>query len=79
MVKSKNQNSILFLTTLGVYLGLVLAGATPQVVAQRAAMARTFDIKDEIERSDEFDGDPDIEELKSLITNALDQFVFRRG
>ena len=72
MAKTKNQNSILFLTTFGVYLGLVLAGATPQVVAQRAAMARTFDIKDEIERSDEFDGDPDIEELKSLITNALE-------
>jgi hypothetical protein len=71
----KSQNSILFLTTLGVYLGLVFVGATPQVVAQRAAMARTFDIKDEIERKDEFDGNPDIEGLRSLITNALEATI----
>ena len=30
----KGQNSILILTTLGVYLGLVLVGATPQIKAQ---------------------------------------------
>jgi hypothetical protein len=30
----KSHNSILFLTTLGVYLGLVLVGATPQTFAQ---------------------------------------------
>lgn len=30
----KNHNSILFLTTLGVYLGLVLVGAAPQIRAQ---------------------------------------------
>src|SRR5215510_10722979 len=30
----KTQNSILILTTLGVYLGLVLVGATPQIKAQ---------------------------------------------
>jgi hypothetical protein len=34
-VKNKNKNnSIIFLTTLSVYLGLVLVGATPQVLAQ---------------------------------------------
>lgn len=34
MGKRTNQNSILFLTTLGVYLGLVLVGATPQAFGQ---------------------------------------------
>jgi len=32
----RNHNSILILTTLGVYLGLVLVGATPQLRAQTA-------------------------------------------
>ena len=59
MEKRKNQNSILFITTLGVYLGLVLAGATPQVIAhQRGAMTRNFDISDEIEFKDDLDRDP---------------------
>jgi hypothetical protein len=58
--KRKNQNSILFVATLGVYLGLVLAGATPQVMAgQRAAMTRNFDISDEIEFKDDLDNKPD--------------------
>jgi hypothetical protein len=58
--KRKGQNSILFLTTLGVYLGLVLVGATPQVMAhQRAAMTRNFDIRDEIEFKDDLDNKPD--------------------
>ena len=34
MTNRKTQNSILVLATLGVYLGLVLAGATPQIIAQ---------------------------------------------
>ena len=34
MSKQKTHNSILILTTLGVYLGLVLVGATPQLRAQ---------------------------------------------
>ena len=53
----KNQNSILVLATLGVYLGLVLAGATPQVLAQ-AAMTREFNVKDEIEVKDDLDTKP---------------------
>jgi hypothetical protein len=53
------QNSILFVATLGVYLGLVLVGATPQVAAQRAAMTRIFDIRDEIEFTDDLDKNPD--------------------
>jgi hypothetical protein len=71
----KNQNSILVLATLGVYLGLVLAGATPQVLAQ-AAMTRQFDVKDEIEFKDDLDNKPDkldedelrtrVQELKTI-------------
>lgn len=34
MSKSKNHNTIYFLTTLSVYLGLVIVGASPQVFAQ---------------------------------------------
>ncbi|MEP6850780.1 MAG: hypothetical protein ABI999_18120 [Acidobacteriota bacterium] len=34
MTDRKNQNSILILATIGVYFGLVLVGATPQVLAQ---------------------------------------------
>jgi hypothetical protein len=56
----KGQNSVFFVATLGVYLGLVLAGATPQVMAgQRAAMTRNFDIRDEIEFTDDLDKNPD--------------------
>ncbi len=73
MTNRKNNNSVLFLTTLGVYLGLILVGsAAPQVLAQ-AATTRQFNIKDEIEQKDEFDGNPDIEELKSLIANSLER------
>ena len=53
----KNQNSILVLATLGVYLGLVLAGATPQVLAQ-AAMTKEFNVKDEIEVKEDLDKKP---------------------
>ncbi|HQX56260.1 MAG TPA: hypothetical protein PLP07_10045 [Pyrinomonadaceae bacterium] len=58
MNKPKPQNSILVLATLGVYLGLVLVGATPQVLAH-AAMTRQFDVKDEIEYKDDLDTKPD--------------------
>ena len=58
----KNYNSIVFLT---VYLGLVLVGATPQVLAQ-AAMTRQFDIKTEIEFKDDLDKNPD-DDVQSLL------------
>ena len=54
--RNKN-NSIIFLTTLSVYLGLVLVGAPP-VLAQ-AAMTRQFDIQNEIEVKDNLDKKPD--------------------
>lgn len=36
MTNRKNHNSIVFLTTLGVYLGLVLISSTPQLFAQES-------------------------------------------
>ena len=63
MNKSKNYNSIVFLTTLSVYLGLVLVGgATPSVLAQ-AALTRDFDIKNEIVFEDDLDKKPDDEKI----------------
>lgn len=60
MSNRKGQNSILLVATLGVYVGLLLAGATPQAIAQqRAAMTRNFDIRDEIEFKDDLDNKPD--------------------
>jgi len=62
MSNRKNYNSIVFLTTLSVYLGLVLVGgATPSVLAQ-AATTRDFDIKNEIVVEDDLDKKPDNEE-----------------
>jgi hypothetical protein len=53
-----NNSSILVLATLGVYLGLLMTGATPQVLAS-AAMTREFNVVDEIEVKDDLDKKPD--------------------
>ena len=84
MSSRKSQNSILFLATLGVYLGLVLAGATPQVLAQ-AAMTRQFDVKDEIEFKDDLDNKPDqslideidlrAEQTTRLVSDSITNFL----
>ena len=58
MKNTRNNNSVLILATLGVYLGLVLVGATPQVLAQ-AAMTRQFNVKDEIEFKEDLEKKPD--------------------
>jgi hypothetical protein len=74
MSNRKNYNSIVFLTTLSVYLGLVLAGgASPSVLAQ-AALTRDFDIKNEIVVEDDLDKKPDDEVNEALerIENAID-------
>jgi hypothetical protein len=69
----KNQNSILVLATLGVYLGLVLVGATPQVLAQ-AAMTRQFNIKDEVEFAEDLYKKPpensDVEDTTNIQPEA---------
>lgn len=59
MAKRGSNNSIIFLTTLGVYLGLVLVGATP--VLGHAATTRHFELRDEIEITDDLDRNPDDE------------------
>ena len=59
MTNRKTQNSILFLATLGVYLGLFIAGgAAPQVFAH-SATTRGFEISDEIEVKDDLDTNPE--------------------
>lgn len=59
MTKRKAQNSFLVLTTLGVYLGLLMVGgAAPQVLAH-SATTRIFEISDEIEAKDDLDTKPD--------------------
>jgi hypothetical protein len=68
----KTQNPILVIATLGVYFGLILAGATPQVLAN-AAMTRQFDVKDEIELKDDLDTKPDDE--RSPVTASMQIYV----
>lgn len=75
MSASKSQNSIIALATLGVYLGLLLAGATPGVLAQQAALTKEFNIKDEIERKDDLDKKPDdCEKLAAKAKEKLRRF-----
>jgi hypothetical protein len=63
MIRREKNNSIIFLTTLSVYLGLVLVGgAMPSVLAQ-AATTRNFNVQDEIEVKDDLDKKPPDEEL----------------
>lgn len=59
MSNRKNYNSIVFLTTLSVYLGLVLVGGAAAPVMAHSAMTRDFDIKNEIEFKDNLDNKPD--------------------
>lgn len=64
MSKSKSYNRIVFLTTLSVYLGLVLVGGTAPVLAH-SALTKSFDIKNEVEFKDDLDNKPDNEEIES--------------
>ena len=54
MTTRKNYNSVIFLTTLSVYLGLVLVGAPAHVLAQ-AALTSRLEVKDKIEKKDDLD------------------------
>lgn len=59
MANRRTNNSVLFLTTLGVYLGLMLVGgAAPQVFAH-GALTRQFELQDEIEFADDLEKKPD--------------------
>lgn len=72
MNNRKNNNSVIFIATLGVYLGLVLVGATPQVMAQ-AAMTRQFNVKDEVEHKDDLDKKPDDE--RTPVSDAVQGYL----
>lgn len=80
MSSKRNQNSLLFLTTLGVYLGLlVVGGSAPQVFAH-SATTRNFEINEGIEIRDDLDTNPDDERspVHMSLGNYLDdveQFI----
>ena len=65
MTTRNKNNSIIFLTTLSVYLGLVLVGGTPSVLTY-AALTRNFDIQNEIEVKDDLDNKPEDDETESF-------------
>src|SRR6476661_6998152 len=73
MSKTTRQNSVLLIATLGVYFGLVLAGA-PQVLSN-AALTRSFDVREEIGLVDELDNKPDQDERRSPVTASVQVFV----
>jgi hypothetical protein len=71
--KRKAQNSILFLTTLGVYLGLLMVGGSvPQVFAHSATNWH-FEITDEIEIKDDLDNKPDDE--RSPVYMSIENYL----
>lgn len=74
MNSSKRYNQILFLTTLSVYLGLVLAGGASPALAQ-AAMAKGFELKTELEAKDDLDKKPNDEEEIKRLTSVLDNYL----
>lgn len=72
MSELKKHNSIIFLTTLSVYLGLVLVGGASSPILAQAALTRNFDIQEEIEYKDDLDEKPD-DGILSL-TKSLDSY-----
>lgn len=75
MTTRKNQNSILILTTLGVYLGLLMVGGAAPATFAHSATTRNFEISEEIEIKDDLDTKPDDERSttrESLVTYLQD-------
>ena len=68
MSNRKNYNSIVFLTTLGVYLGLMLGGGVAPSVLAQAATTRDFDIKSEIVVEDDLDKKPNEKDLTAYVS-----------
>lgn len=58
---------------LGVYFGLLLAGATPGILAQQAALTKEFNLKDEAGRRDDLDKKPDDE--RSPVTTSVQIYL----
>lgn len=73
MRNRKNHNSIVFLTTLSVYLGLVLVG-TPPILAQ-AALTQKVEIQNEAEIKDDLDKKPDDKPCSEAQLKTSDPFI----
>lgn len=73
MSRQNKNNSIIFLTTLSVYLGLVLVGGAMSPVLAQAA-TRNSNVQDEIEVKDDLDRKPSDEELKKLSSAIANYF-----
>lgn len=67
--KNKKYSSIVFITTLSVYLGLVLAGGAAPVLAH-SALTKEFDIRNEIVIQDDLENKPD----DDLLENGQEDF-----
>ena len=63
MSQRNKNNSIVFLTTFSVYLGLVLVGGAVSPILAQAALTRNFNIQDEIEVKDDLDNKPNENDL----------------
>lgn len=74
MTNRKTNNSILFLTTLSVYLGLVLVGGSPSVFAQ-AALTPRFELVNEFEVEDDLDKKPDDEQILAEYGAVCDELL----
>lgn len=80
MRKQKGYNSIFFLTTLSVYLGLLLVGASPSVLAQPAVLSSgKVKVQNEPETEDDADKKSEDENIEYYflvrLENALSEFV----
>ena len=58
MTQRRTNNSVVFLT-LGVCIGLMLAGSSAPLVFAHSATTRSYEITDEVEFSDDIDNIPD--------------------
>jgi len=67
---TKSKNSILVLTTLGVYLSLLMVGGSAPQVFAHSATTRNFEITDEIEVKDDLDTKPDDTIAAAEIVNS---------
>jgi hypothetical protein len=74
MSQTKTHSQSIFVLTLAVYLGLVLAGGASPALAQ-AAMAKGFDLKVEQEIKDDLDKKPDDEKAIDGLADDLDHYL----
>lgn len=68
MTKSKSYNRIVFMTTLSLYLGLVLVSGCN---SSHSALTKSFDLKNEVEFKDDLDKNPD-QDIPTLFAELLD-------